>query len=118
MPMDMMDHDESMPHADMEHDSGADDAKAPPMGVLHLSADMLPKGMQLKKNDIVEFKVIGDQDDEGEWPIEYNMGDKGDGAEGKAEGEGDWESEFRKAMSPRKDGEDGAMGGNSNGGGY
>jgi hypothetical protein len=107
-------------HSDMEHDSGADDAKAPAMGVLHLSADMLPKGMNLNKGDVVEFKVIGDQDEEGEWPIEYNTG-KEDGAEGKGgkEGEdGSWESDFRKAMSPRAEGEDGAMGGNSNGGGY
>jgi hypothetical protein len=106
-------------HDDMPHDESGEDMKAEPMGVLHLSANMLPKGMNLNKGDVVEFKVIGDQDDEGDWPIEYNTGDKGDASEsGKGE-EGSWENDFRKAMSPRKDGEDGAMGGgNSSGGGY
>lgn len=66
------------------------------MGALHVSADMLPKGMTLKKGDIVEFKVIGDQDQDGDWPIEYNTGDK----------EESWEDGFRKEMSPRSKQED------------
>lgn len=77
-------------------------------GTIHIGPDMLPKGMKLNKGDIVEFKVIGDQDADGDWPIEYNYGDsKGaEGAGGDTE-EGEttsWEDDFRKHMSPQSGG--------------
>lgn len=61
--------------------------------VLHVSPDMLPKGMTLNEGDIVEFKVIGPADADGDWPIIYRT----DG-----DGESDsWEDGLRKHMSPR-----------------
>lgn len=74
-------------------------------GTLHIGPDMLPEGMKLNKGDIVEFKVIGDMDADGDWPIEYNYGDKGEeGYEGE-EGES-WEEGLKKHMSPRSGGEE------------
>lgn len=81
------------------------------LGTIHIGPDMLPPGMKLNKGDIVEFKVTGDQDADGDWPIEYNYGEGGKGAEGEAATEGDgegegtsWEDDFRKSMSPRAGG--------------
>ncbi len=76
-------------------------------GQLHISADMLPPGMELHENDIVEFRVIGPKDADGEWPIEYNHGDEGKEGEGEGEGKDEgtsWEEDFRKSMSPRAGG--------------
>lgn len=73
-------------------------------GVLHIGPAELPKGMKLSKGDIVEFKVIGDADGEGDWPIEYNYGKEGKGEEGKSES---WEEGLMKHMSPRSGGDDG-----------
>ena len=70
-------------------------AESHDMGVLHISPDMLPKDMKLNEGDIVEFKVIGPQDKDGDWPVEYNTGDNKE-----EEGES-WEADFRKEMSPR-----------------
>lgn len=68
-------------------------------GQIHIGPDMLPPGMKLNKGDIVEFKVIGDQDADGDWPIEYNYGNKGEeGGEEKGES---WEDGLKKHMSPR-----------------
>jgi len=71
-------------------------------GMLHIGPDMLPKGMKLNKGDIVEFKVTGDQDADGDWPIEYNHGDKGEEEKGES-----WEEGLMKHMSPRYGGEEG-----------
>lgn len=87
-------------------------------GQLHIGADMLPEGMKLNKGDIVEFKVTGDQDADGDWPIEYNYGEGGKEGEGKGMEEEapteSWEEGLMKHMSPRSGGEE-AQGG---GGGY
>ena len=61
--------------------------------VLHVSPDMLPKGMTLNEGDIVEFKVIGPADADGDYPMEYNMGEE--------KGEESWEDGLRNHMSPR-----------------
>ncbi len=77
-------------------------------GRLHIGAADLPPGMELNEGDIVEFKVVGPKDADGDWPIEYNTEGKA-GAEPEGEGEGEskgtsWEDDFRKSMSPRAGG--------------
>lgn len=77
----------------MDHDEG----KEADMGIIHIPSDMLPEGMasSCKVGDILEFKVTGPMDNEGDVPVEYNYGDKGD------KGDSDWENDLRHEMSPR-----------------
>ncbi len=87
-------HDEGM------HEEGGE-------GVIHIGADMLPKGMELNVGDIVEFKVTGPKDADGDYPLEYNYGDNGEGGEGEGDDQDkgtSWEDDFRKSMSPRAGG--------------
>lgn len=64
------------------------------MGQIHIPSDMLPEGMagKVKVGDILEFKVTGPPDEDGDVPVEYNHG--------KDSGES-WEDGLRKEMSPR-----------------
>lgn len=90
--------------------------------VFHVQADMFPPGMAetLKPGEVIEFKILGKPDAEGDIPIQYNTGEPGEeGAEGGAEASeptaegteggmegaegGDWEGEARKALSPQTD---------------
>ncbi len=80
-------------------------------GVLHIGAAELPEGMELNEGDIVEFRVIGPKDADGDWPVEYNHGEEGnegmgEGGEGEEKGTS-WEEDFRKSMSPRAGGQEG-----------
>lgn len=76
-----MDHDEGMEHSDP--------------GTIHIPSDMLPEGMaaKCKPGDILEFKVTGPADGDGDVPVEYNYGDDGKDTS--------WEDELRHEMSPR-----------------
>lgn len=75
-------------------------------GTIHIGPDMLPPGMKLNKGDIVEFKVIGEADADGDWPIEYNYGDKGKEGMAKQGETESWEEGLKKHMSPRSGGDE------------
>lgn len=94
----MADYGNPTGNSGMDEGSMGMSSESEDMGVLHISPDMLPHGMKLNEGDIVEFKVIGPQDKDGDWPVEYNMGEE---KEGKEEEDSSWEDDFRKEMSPR-----------------
>lgn len=81
---------------DSDHDESAEESQ----GVIHIPSDMLPEGMaaKCKPGDILEFKVTGAVDQDGDVPVEYNYGDEGGdkGEEGSS-----WEDDLRHEMSPR-----------------
>lgn len=88
--------DEGMHQEGMHDDPGAMEHES---GIIHIPKDMLPPGMSEKvnKGDILEFRAIGPADAEGDIPVEYNTG--------KEEEKGPaWEDDFRKEMSPSKEG--------------
>lgn len=91
---DMSEHEEGM-HDESMHEEGMDHKQG--YGSLYLSPSMLPEGMKANPGDILEFKVI-QTDKDGDIEVTYNTGKYG---EGKDEME-DWESDFRKEMSPRE----------------
>lgn len=70
------------------------------MGALYVSPDMLPPGMKLKKGEVIEFRVMSDEDQDGDWMIEYNTG------KGQIKEESSWEDDLRKEMSPRMEQEE------------
>lgn len=74
-----------------------DESQETEMGVIHIPSDMLPEGMaaSCKPGDILEFKVKGPADAEGDVPVEYNYGEDSD------KGDKDWENDLRHEMSPR-----------------
>ena len=67
-------------------------------GIVHIPSDFFPPGMAktLKAGEVIEFKILGPPDAEGDVPVEYNTGEK----EEKAPA---WEDKFREEMSPRKE---------------
>jgi hypothetical protein len=71
------------------------------MGPLYVSPDMLPPGMKLKKGEVIEFRVMSDADQDGDWMIEYNTG-KGQ----MNEHDSAWEDDLRSEMSPRMEQEE------------
>lgn len=66
--------------------------------VTHIPASMLPDGMEPKEGDVLQFKVLGPADAEGDVPVEC----VGCGGKDKEKGP-EWEDEFRSAMSPASD---------------
>ena len=84
---------EGMHEEGMHEDPGAKDFQS---GVIHIPKDMLPPGMaeKVNKGDILEFRAIGTADEEGDIPVEYNMGEEKKAPE--------WEDKFREEMSPSK----------------
>lgn len=107
----------------IEYSSGQAGAPAPSGAELVLDADMLPEGIAatLKDGDIVRMRVVGSPDADGAVTVVYDTGGTSgepmeetesespelagpapEPSETMEEGEtGDWEEDFRKAMSPR-----------------
>lgn len=83
----MPDDSKGMPD-EMDHEQGESEQ------TMFIDPEMLPKGMDVKSGDVLEFKVVGKRED-GAVQVEYNHDDKG-------EDEGKFGDGLKEAMGSEK----------------